>query len=74
LAKQSNAKQSKALLDRLHARVLAGDRTALNEFCERVLADARRQIVWRWPHEDLHLIDSAIDDALVKRLLFCTKR
>ena len=60
------SRAAKRLLDRLHARVIAGDLKALDEFCERVLKELRYQLAAKWPHEDRDLIDMSLDDALLK--------
>ena len=53
-------------LNQLHSRALVGDQEALNEFCHCVYLEVRKQLLARSPHEDPHLIEMAVDDALFK--------
>jgi DNA-directed RNA polymerase specialized sigma24 family protein len=69
LTRELASRETKRVLDRLHARVLAGDDEALNEFCRRVFTQARGQLVAKTPQEDRDLIETAVDNALLRYVL-----
>jgi RNA polymerase sigma-70 factor (ECF subfamily) len=56
--------------DRLHARMLAGEPTAPSEVAQRYLEPLIAQLARRHPNlPDPHLVESAVDDALLSYLM-----